>query len=71
MQSCLLFPRAIELAINIETVTAVEDLDGILALPNIDLLGSITVGGIDLVGSMDLQRDNIDRSIVTDVFENC
>ncbi len=66
---------SIEFAINIETITAIENLDRILALPDIDLLGSVTVGRVDLVGSMGLPRDQIDspevNRIVTDVFERC
>ncbi len=44
--------RHIKKHINIETITAVEQLDAILALPEADDLDEITIGCSDLSGSM-------------------
>ncbi len=48
--------RDIEFAINIETITAYNNLDAILALPKIKLLRSITIGRVDFTGSMGKDR---------------
>lgn len=53
--------------INIETITAYENIDKILALPNIKLLNSITIGRGDLVNSMGLERDRVDDPNVFDI----
>jgi len=48
----------IDFAINIETITAYENIDSILSLNGIKSLQGITVGRVDFVGSM-----NGDRSV--------
>lgn len=47
----------LECAINIETITAYENIDSILSLHNIDLLYGITVGRVDFTASMGKDRD--------------
>lgn len=54
--------------INIETVTAVEQLDAILASPEADLLDEITIGCSDLSQSLKMDRMDADfQSLVRDV----
>ncbi len=54
----------IDFAINIETITAVENIDSILALDKIDLLSSITFGRSDFVQSMGLSKSEVNSDIV-------
>ena len=49
--------KDIEFAINIETITAYNNLDDILNLNNISLLKSITVGRVDFCRSLGKERD--------------
>lgn len=58
----------IEFAINIETVTAIANIDSILDLSRIDLLSGITIGRVDLVGSMWKNRDHVNSD---EIFEMC
>lgn len=48
--------KDIEFAINIETITAFNNFDGMLKLKNIDLLDSITIGRVDFTGSLGKDR---------------
>jgi len=48
--------KDIEFAINIETITAYNNIDEILNLENIKLLSSITAGRVDFTGSMNNDR---------------
>lgn len=57
----------IEFAINIETITAIENLDAILALPKIKYLQGITVGRGDLVQSLQYDRSEVDRKEILDL----
>ena len=57
----------IEFAINIETITAIEKLDAILALPKIKYLQGITVGRGDLVQSLEYHRSEVDRKEILDL----
>lgn len=52
--------KDIEFAINIETKTAVDNLDKILLLPNINLLSGITFGRVDFMGSVGADRSLVD-----------
>ncbi len=54
----------IEFAINIETITAVKNIDDIMALDNLDLLSSITFGRSDFVQSMGLAKSEVNSDIV-------
>ena len=56
----------IDFAINIETITAFNNLDEMLALPNIDLLHGVTVGRVDFVGSMGGDRGIVDSDTIFD-----
>lgn len=62
----------LDFAINIETITAHQNLASILSLPTINKLYGITVGRVDLVGSMggDRKMVNSDEilTICDDVF---
>jgi len=58
----------IDFAINIETITAYNNLDDILALENIDLLHGITIGRVDFVSSMGGARDIVDSA---QMFDYC
>lgn len=62
--------RDIEFAINIETITAYENLDTILALKNIDLLHGITIGRGDLVESMQYRRDEVDKDEILEMSKS-
>ncbi|TCD47958.1 aldolase/citrate lyase family protein [Chlorobium sp. N1] len=59
--------KDIEFAINIETITAFNNLDVILDLPNIDLLHGITIGRGDLVESMNYKRNEVDRQDILEM----
>jgi hypothetical protein len=48
-----------EFLINVETITACQNFDAMLALPDIDLLAGIVIGRVDLSGSIGLDRDSI------------
>ncbi len=54
--------KDIEFAFNAETITAHNNLDAMLALPDIGILAGMTVGRVDLTGSMGLGRDAINAS---------
>ena len=62
----------IEFAINIETITAYENLNSILSLPGLKMIQGITIGRVDFSGSMNADRNfaNSDKmlEICTDVF---
>ena len=60
--------KDIEFAINIETITAYNNLDEMLSLDKINLLSSITVGRVDFTGSLGADRkfSNSDK-----MFEYC
>jgi 4-hydroxy-2-oxoheptanedioate aldolase len=52
--------KDIDFAINIETITAYNNLDSILALPNISVLQGVTIGRVDFVGSLGCDRGQVD-----------
>ena len=52
----------IEFGANIETLTACNNFDDMLTIPNISNLSGITIGRVDLVGSMGLSRSAINSS---------
>ncbi len=62
----------IEFAINIETITAYDNIEDILNLKNINLLSSITLGRVDFTGSLGETRDfaNSDKMLMycKDIF---
>jgi hypothetical protein len=56
----------VDFAINIETITAYDNLDQMLALQNIGLLHGITIGRVDFVGSMGGDRCIVDSDNIYD-----
>lgn len=54
----------IDFAINIETITAVNNIDEIIALNKLNLLTSITFGRSDFVQSMGLEKSEVDSDFV-------
>lgn len=58
----------IEFAVNIETITAYNNIDGILDLEGINLLSSITIGRADFTSSMGLDRSSANSK---EMFEMC
>ena len=59
----------IDFAINIETKTAVDNLQNILELPDITLLSGVTVGRVDLLGSMGSDRAVVNTPSIRDICE--
>lgn len=49
----------IDLLVNIETITAFENFDKMLNVPEIEFLNGIVIGRVDFVGSMGWNRDKI------------
>lgn len=56
----------VELLVNIETITAYNNFDAMLAVPEIKYLNGIVIGRVDFVGSMGLGRDEINGQKVLD-----
>jgi len=54
--------KDIEFAFNMETKTAVDNLDEIFSLSNIGLLEGMTIGRVDLSGSLGIGREHINTS---------
>ena len=54
--------KDIEFAFNVETITAYQNLDKILELPDINLLTGVMIGRVDLTQSMGLNRKDINTS---------
>lgn len=54
----------IDFAINIETISAFENIEKILQLENINILNSITFGRSDFVQSMGLSKSEVNSDIV-------
>jgi len=59
----------IDFAINIETVTAYQNLDAILSLPEIGKLNGIVVGRVDLSYSLGVGRDGVNSPYVSTMAE--
>jgi 4-hydroxy-2-oxoheptanedioate aldolase len=58
----------IDFAINIETITAYNNIDDILGLGNIGLLHGLTIGRVDFVGSMGHDRGSVDSE---EIYNYC
>lgn len=54
----------IEFAINVETITAFNNLDDILKLDKINLLSSITVGRVDFTASLGKDRSFVNSDVM-------
>ena len=61
--------KSIQVGVNIETVTAVNEINSILALPEADRLYSITVGRVDLVSSMNKNREYVNSPEIYDMVK--
>jgi len=65
--------KDIEFAINVETITAVNNFDEMLKLKNIHTLDSITFGRVDFTGSIKKDRSHVETDEVfmyyVDVFK--
>jgi hypothetical protein len=59
----------IEFAFNLETITAYENFDRMITLPDIHLIASVTVGRRDLTSSMNKDRDYVDSEEVFNICE--
>lgn len=57
----------VDFLINLETITALQNFDEMLKLPEIRKLKGIVIGRVDLVGSMGLHRDAINDQQVLDL----
>lgn len=62
--------RDLFVAINIETTTGYDNLDSMLALPNIEELNGIVVGRTDLSGSLGMKSDEVNDSRIFDIAED-
>ena len=62
--------KDIDFLINVETITAVENFDSMLALQNIDELKGIVVGRVDMTGSMGLTREDINTDKIRTICDN-
>lgn len=56
--------RDMEFLINLETITACENFEAMLQLPEIGMLNGIVLGRVDLTGSMHLSREEINADRV-------
>lgn len=54
--------KDIEFAFNMETITAFNNLEGILSVDGMNLINGMTVGRVDLSGSMNIGRHHINES---------
>ena len=60
--------NSIELFINIETITACQNFDQILAIAEIEELKGVVIGRVDLAGSLGIERPDIDSNqTITDL----
>jgi hypothetical protein len=57
----------VQFAVNIETITAVENLDAMLKLPEIGELGGVVLGRVDMTGSLGLSRDDVNSQKILDI----
>lgn len=54
--------NTIQIGINIETITAINEINSILSIPESDSLHSVTVGRVDLVSSLYRTRNHVNSS---------
>lgn len=62
--------NTIQLGVNIETTTAINEINSILSIPESDSLYSVTVGRVDLVSSMYKKRDYVNSQEVYDMVKS-
>lgn len=53
--------------INLETITAIQNFDAMLAMPEIKQLSGIVLGRVDLTGSMGLKREAINSDQILQI----
>jgi len=58
----------VEFLVNIETITAIRNIDEMLSLPEIGSLGGIVLGRVDLTGSLGMTRESINSK---EILELC
>ena len=56
--------------INIETITGYNNLDAMLALPEIKDLNGIVLGRVDMTGSMGLAREEVNSDKIFEIAKN-
>jgi 4-hydroxy-2-oxoheptanedioate aldolase len=56
-----------EFYINLETITAVQNFDKMLEIPEAKDLDGIVLGRVDLTGSMDLDRNSVNSGQIQDI----
>lgn len=62
--------NSLELNVNIETVTAVSNIDKILSLDQANSLYGVTLGRVDLVSSMGADRKAVNSNEVFEIAQN-
>jgi len=62
--------KKIHFGVNIETIQGSQNLEEILNLKNIRLIGTITLGRVDMVGSLGLERDEINSDQVYEIAKD-
>lgn len=53
--------------VNIETITAFNNLEAMLKIPEIDLLDGIVLGRVDMTGSLGMTREDINSPQILDI----
>ena len=57
----------VQIAVNIETLTSVENLKAMLELPEIGELDGVVLGRVDMTGSMGLSRNEVNSPAILDI----
>jgi hypothetical protein len=57
----------VQFAVNIETITGVENLDAMLELPEIGELDVVVLGRVDMTGSLGLSRNDVNSQKILDI----
>jgi 4-hydroxy-2-oxoheptanedioate aldolase len=57
----------VQIAANIETITAAENFDSMLELPEIGELDGVVLGRVDMVGSLGLSREDVNSDRILDL----
>jgi hypothetical protein len=58
---------SIELLINIETITSVNNFEAMLAVPQAEELHGVVIGRVDMTGSMGLTREDINSQQILEI----
>jgi 4-hydroxy-2-oxoheptanedioate aldolase len=57
----------VQFAVNIETITSVENLNAMMELPEIGELDGVVLGRVDMTGSLGLSRDDVNCQEILDI----